>query len=385
MSARQFYIVLALSVISMKMQKLPSLIAGDIGKDSWLVFLMFTIINLLGIVIVLSITKMGSVKKLLSPQHNFICNFARCGLMFATSVYFLIQSILLYEHIQGLFANTLFDDLSWSFFSLLLLFAVSYLAHRGVENISLNFELFVWIIVVSFVILAILGTTKCDFSVVLPFETIDFKLALNSMKKYNCWFGDFFLVLYLSLKARDVKISKTMLVYLLSMLFTTFLVVIFVGIYDKTAPLVSGLISSVSEQSLLDLSIGRVDWFLILFTEMGAILSCSLNLYFANLCLHLSFPKAKPLALKLINSVALYILDVVVLVDLSKKITFFCGVMSIFSYALVIITLVVLVVMCIADKNKESNLVMDKTLNKNIKLSVENKKNKSNKKSGVAV
>lgn len=385
MSSRQFYIVLALSVISMKMQKLPSLVAGDLGKDGWLLFLCFTLINIIGIILVFVLTKKSSVERLLQPTRNQFLNFPRVCLMFFATIYFLSQALLVYEHIQGLFANTLFDDLSWSFFSLFLLFAVSYLAHRGVENISLNFELFVWIIVVSFAILTILGAVKCDYSTILPLETIDFKPVFSALKKYSCWFADFFLILFLSIKAREIKLSKTLLVYLSSMIFMTFLTIVFVGIYDKVAPLAPGLISTISEQSLLDLSIGRVDWFLILFTEMGAILACGLNLYFANLCIHSCFPKAKSIILKLINAATVYVLDVIILVDLNKKIQFFCGVMNTISLVVIGVTMAVLLALYIFNPKVPQDCIIINQKAATTQSKRKRAKSKSNKKSEAEI
>lgn len=350
MSARQFYITLAICTITMKMQKLPCLVAGVLGKDAWLMFLIFTSLNILGILFVFLILKHVNLKNVLKSSNNVFFNTLKFILMLATTLYFLTQSLLMYEHIHDLFANTLFDNLSWSFFSLFLLFAVFFLAHRGLENTALNFELYTWIIVVPLVLLSLLGASKADFSVILPLETINFKVIFENMKQFSCWFGDFFLILYLAVKAKDIKLSKTLFVYMISMLFMTFLVVVFVGIYDKVAPLEPGLISVISEQSLLDLSLGRLDWFLILFTEIGAILACSINLYFANLCLHVALPKAKPIYLKFFNAIVLYILDVFVLVDLNMKINFFCGIMSDISVAIVAITCLCLLFLVLSGK-----------------------------------
>ena len=352
MSARQFYIVMAISVIAMKMQKLPCLVANELGKDAWLVFLLFTLVNIIGILLVFFIFRRIELKNVLKPSKNIFFNIFRTILLFATLLYFLVQSILLYEHIQALFSNTLFDDLSWSFFSLLLLFTVFFLAHRGLENIALNYELYTWIIVVPLVILAIFGTSQTNFSAILPLETINFTSVLSKVEMFNCWFGDFFLILYLGIKARDIKLTKTLTIYSISMLFVTFLVVVFTGIYGVVAPSAPGLISVISEQSLLDMSIGRLDWFLILFAEMGAILTCSIYLYFSNLCLHSIFPKARSFYLKIFNIAVLYILDIFILVDLNAKVRFFCGFMSKLSIIVEIFTMLVLICLSIFYNSK---------------------------------
>ena len=385
MSSRQFYIVLAISVITMKMQKLPSLVAGELGKDSWLFFLIYALINIIGIILVFAILKRVDLKTVLKPSKNSFFNILRFILMIVTLLYFLVQALLVYEHIQGLFANTLFDNLSWSFFSLLLLFAVFFLAHRGIENIALNFELYTWIIIVSFVLLSIFGATQTDYTVILPLETIDFGKILSKLQMFSCWFGDFFLVLYLGIKARDIKLSKTLLVYCLSMLFMSFLVVVFIGIYDKTAPLMPGLISVISEQSLLELSMGRVDWFLILFTEIGAVLACAANLYFANLCLHSAFPKARPFYLKIFNAGVLYCLDIFLLVDLNAKIKFFCGFMCYVTNVVTVLTMLVLFGIALFKSFRKNDKNFSQKLEKNLKKNKERQMPKNSNKGEVSI
>lgn len=382
MSSRQFYITFAICVITMKMQKMPCLAIGEFGKDAYLMFLIFAAINVIGIVIVFGIFKKIDVKNVLKSSNNAFFNILKFILMIFTALYFLVQAVLMYEHIHDLFANTLFDNLSWSFFSLFLLFAVFFLAHRGIENTALNFELYTWIIVVSFVILAALGVSQTRFSSVLPFETINFGGIFSGLKNYICWFGDFFLIAYLLAKTKEAKLSKTLLVYILSMLFITFLVVVFVGIYDKLAPLAPGLITVISEQSLLDLSLGRVDWFFILFTEMGAILACSVNLYFAGLSLHVALPKLKPIYLKIFNAAAMYVLDVFLLVDLNSKIKFFCGFMNYVALGVIVVTILALVLVMLSGKFKreqnfgETEKTQNFTEGKKRKIATKTPKNK---------
>lgn len=339
----------------MKMQRLPSLVSGELGKDGWLLFLLFTVVNIIGICIVFVIIKRVDPKIVLNPSKNKFFNIFRIILLLGTMLYFIVQSVLVYEHIQGLFANTLFDNLSWPIYSLFLLFAVFFLAHRGIDNIALNFELYTWIIIIPFILIAILGINQCDFTALLPLETINYKSILSKLKMFNCWFGDFFLVLYLGIKARDIKLSKTLLTYILSMFFMTFLMIEFTGIYQKFAGIEPGLITELSEHSLLDLSIGRVDWFLILLTEIGAILNCAVNLYFANLCLRSIFPNAKPMILKVINAVILYLLDIFLLVDINAKLKFFCGIMSNINLGVQAFTLVSLLIIAWSNSMKQKN------------------------------
>lgn len=277
--------------------------------------------------------------------------------MLATCFYFVIRSLLLYEHIQDLFANTLFDNLSWALFSLLLLFTVVYLANIGLENIALNFEIYLPVIVVSYIIITLLGGAHTDFSYILPLENINFGGAIGNLLKYNIWFGDFFVFYYLGRYTKNIKLSWSLILYSATMLFVALLVVEFNGIYKAYAPVQAGLISVLSEHSMLGINIGRVDWFLILLTEIGAILGCGVSLYFATKCASTAFTKIKSIYLEIAIAGIIYYFDIFVLVDLEAKREFFLKFASSYSAVIKIVSTLILLFIFIkdfSDKKKEN-------------------------------
>ena len=50
-----------------------------------------------------------------------------------------------------------------------------------------------------------------------------------------------------------------------------FMTISFFGVYRDYTALQPGIISSITEQSMLGMNIGRVDWFLILFAEIPSL------------------------------------------------------------------------------------------------------------------
>ncbi len=352
MSSRQFYIMLCVGVLTMKMQKLPCLIYGELGKDGYLLFLANMLINLLLICLVFFVLKKlkSETFGLSNSKRKF--SFLKSILMFFAAIYFLSQALLVYEHIQALFANTLFDNLSWALFSLLLLFAVFFLSHRGIENIALSFEIYFWLIIVSFVLIALLGSGHTDFSVILPLKTIDFPKVIKNIPRFSFWFGDAILVFILGFKSKEIKLSKTVLIYGLTMVFMSVMVVEFYGMFGEYSVIQSGLVSVLSSQALLGLNIGRIDWFLILFVEMGAILTCSVYLYYSNECLKSSIPKANPFTLSLVIIAILYLADVFYFKDMSVKISFFQGWASWICFGLQILILFSLLIASWFQKEK---------------------------------
>ena len=360
LSSKQFYIMLIIGVISMKMQKLPGLVYGELGKDGYLLFLIYMLVNILLIILVFFIIKRINFDSILKQRKSVLAEGVRKILFIVASVYFLSQALLLYEHIQGLFANTLFDNLSWALFSLLLLFAVFFLAFKGIENIALNYEIYLWVILGSCLAISILGVGYTDLSVVFPFETINLLQIFKQLPSFGFWFGDAILVLILGAKTKEIKLSKTLICYIFTMCFVSFLVIEFYGMYSSYASVQPGLIGVLSSQALLGLNIGRVDWFLILFAELGAILTCAVYLYYSNLCAETAFSRAKPTILKVVVILLLYVVDVFYFVDMSAKINFFHGDISWISAALqglIILVLLFIGLVNYRHKNNKNDLL----------------------------
>lgn len=315
MTSKQFYIILLIFTISLKVQKLPCIIYGEAKKDGWLIILAYMLVNIIGILLAFYILKKTKNISLEQRCKTAFAEVVKRILLLLTTFYFLMQALLMFESMQNLFEHTLFENLSWRLFSLLLLLCVIYLSTTGLKNIALNFELYFVVIIFSYVVLSIMGATTSEFSEVLPLETIDFRSLANSFAKFNLWFGDFFLVLMIGKGSKDIKLGYTLLTYVSAMVFVLFIDIVFMGIYLEYCPVQSSLISMIAEQSMLGLNIGRVDWFLILLAEMGTILSCAVCFFLAGKSLHCVLPKIKFGYICGFLGLALYLLDVVYLVD----------------------------------------------------------------------
>ena len=193
-----------------------------------------------------------------------------------------------------------------------------------------------------------------------PFETLNLLQVFKQLPSFSFWFGDAILVLILGAKTKEIKLSKTLICYIFTMCFVSFLVIEFYGMYSSYASVQPGLIGVLSSQALLGLNIGRVDWFLILFAELGAILTCAVYLYYSNLCAETAFSRAKPTILKVVVILLLYVVDVFYFVDMSAKINFFHGDISWISavlQGLIILVLLFVGLVNYRHKNNKNDLL----------------------------
>jgi len=322
-TARQFYLILSTFVISLKIQKMPCILYGYLKKDSYVLFIVFLVINVLEILLAFYISqkiqKDNSDTKKKKGLYNVFLKI--CAVLIA--FYFLMQGILFYEAIQDLFSHILFENLSWKLFSLFLLGSVFYLACFNFDNIGRVCEVSFFLIIGSLIGLALFGFSNTDISEILPFQTIKNVDFLDSMHKFNLWFGDFFVVLFLGSKTKGVKLKNTLLTYVFSMLLVTLLVIELNGIYLNYTELQPSLISVISENSLLGIDIGRIDWFFILVAEFGTAICSALCLCMAKHSFSYAFNKVKPNIFLFLMIICIYCTDILYLVDLNIKEEFF--------------------------------------------------------------
>ena len=368
MTSRQFYIMFWLVVVSLKVQKMPSMMYEFMGKDFYLMLVPYILINILGIFMAFFVLKRTHNQTLSKSSGGGLSNISKRVLVFFIAIYFLAQALLLYETTRNLFEHILFDNLSWVVFSLLLLAVVFFLAHTGIGNIALNAELYLYIILFGYLMIAAFGASKADFSFIFPLETISLKPIFENFVRFNVWFGDFFMVLFLGKHANGIKIKWTMLTYVLAMGLVMLLFLEFGGLYGDYVVMKPSLLSTITEQSLLDLNIGRVDWFLILFAEIGSVLSCGVCVYFSKKCMEFAFPKVKKIILLSIICGALYLINVFYLVDTHTRILLFMKYIPWLSAITKWLPFIIIFVICFCIKNNSKN-TPEKQLKNSQKLS----------------
>lgn len=296
LTKRQALFLMTICLLASKVQRLPSLVASANGRHGYLVFLLLGGIDILMLLVCLLFNKLaGKQTTYLVLQKTSGAFFTKLiYILFA--VYFFFNCILPYEAVHDLFANILFDHLSWPLYSLILVGSVLFVSSRGLKNIGRLSEVFFYLIIGSLLFLLIMGACTTDFHRIMPIYDIQGKVLLETCFNYNIWFGDF-LIIYMFVgktKQSDGKMGwPFIVVYIGLILLITFTYMVFYGLYENLASDQNSLISSISQFALLGLDIGRVDWFLVLFFQISTILSSSCYLYLAGYCLFEVFSSHK--------------------------------------------------------------------------------------------
>lgn len=327
LTKRQACFLILVCLVSNKLQRLPNFIATNVHRNGYFVFLILGTIDILMMCLILITNKRSKHRDVYQICQRAGGNVFAKIIMFMLSIFFFISALIPYESIHDLFAYVLFDHLSWEVYSILLISAIFFLASKGIKNIGRTTELFFYFMFISLLGLLVLGVTTTHFERILPIYNINFSKILKTCFDYSIWFGDFFIVYMFigKIKEDDGKIGwQFILVQCIGVLIVTFAYIVFYGIYENLAPNQGSLISSISQFSLLNLDIGRVDLLLVLAFEFSTFIASAVFVYSASHCLSKIFEVKNKIFTLIPLIITMYVLDI----TLFKSVQVGAGVLS---------------------------------------------------------
>lgn len=339
-SRRQAIILFLICTMSSKLQLLPCLLAGEVERDLWIVLLFGAIIDTAFLFLTILINKLCpnmSIHDLLRQTYGKVVTFIIGILFFA---YFICTSVLPFEAVRDVFASNLFDSIPWQVFALFFLICVGYLSFSGLRTLGRTAELYFYVILFSITGLILLGAINTSWSEILPaFQTSQSKICSTYMM-HSIWFGDYMIFYVLTgrikpgecgLKYKDILLwCGAICIYVLSY-------IVLWDLYGITTSSQASLLSSISAFSLLNLEIGRLDWFLVLFSQIASVVSCSTYIYCASECIYQLFGRKNFGICVIISTTLLYLADIIIFNNIDKGITFFTQKISIISFILQIL------------------------------------------------
>ena len=326
LSRRQALLIFLICTISSKLQLLPCLLSGAVGKDLWIILLFGGCIDIFFLFLTILINKIcpnTTIHDMLRNSFGKVFSFIVGALLL---IYLIITATLPYEAVRDVFASNLFDSIPWQIFSLFLLFCVGYLAFSGIKTLGRTAELYHGILFFCVVGLVILGAIHSDFSQVLPIGQSTIPKMLQTYVSHSLWFGDYMIFFVLIGRIKDEKTGlkfKDLLLFAAVMVFYAVAYIAFYGLYTITAATQTSLLSSISAFSMLNLDIGRIDWFLVLLSQIASVISCCTYISCAADCLFQLSRKKNYTVCVILCSIFLYASDLFFFKNIEQGIVFY--------------------------------------------------------------
>lgn len=312
LTRRQAVFLFVICTISSKLQTLPCLLAQETQNNLWIVLLLGMMIDIVFLTLTIVVNRICPNMTIYDLLTKVTGKVIAKIFMFVLIVYFLFTALMPYEAVRNVFANNLFDTLPWQSFAIFLIFAVGYLVFCGIKTIGRSAELYLVIIVSSVCLLFVLGLFSADYGNILPLFEVDMRQIAESYLDHSLWFGDYmiFFVLMGRIDTRKSAIKFwDILIYAGLMVFYAFGYITFYSLYTVLSGSQTSLLAAISSFSLLNLSIGRVDWFLVLLTQIASVLSLSTYIYCISDCLNNIFGQKHYAICSIVSVGVLYLTD----------------------------------------------------------------------------
>ena len=364
LTKRQALFLITICFVANKVQRLPSLVSSALGRHGFLVFFAMGVIDVLFLLLALLFNKNNGGKTTYQICKTAGGKFYAKIIYVLLGIYYLANALLPYEAVHDLFANILFDFLSWETYSLVFAITVFFVANRRLKNIGRLGEIFYYTIALSFIVLLVLGATTTNYQRTLPFADLEAKMLIDTCLTYSLWFGDF-LIIYMivgKVKEEGKKLGwQIILMYSICVIVISFAYIVFYGLYEHLSPSQNSLISSISQFSLLNLEIGRIDWFFVLFFQIGTVVASGVYLHLASQSFQEVFGIKDKKYIVLVLVALIYIADIFVFKSIQEGVSIIAFISKYFAISMILfMPIILLITEIVANKKTLKKYNFDK-------------------------
>jgi|GEM_PF-4705040 len=274
---RQAFIMILLLTPVMKIDMLPSYIAGMSGRDGWLTMLvpMLVEFSVLGAVILVNMR--GGLDTVLTKA---IGNWGRRIVMFVLILYFGLQALVYSNEICESISQIWFDQHDWVPVVLPFGLVCAYVGLKTIRGIARSSEIYFWLFIAALFLAVFFNTANTEYSNILPVLSGNAADKLTAGFKASMWYGDYLPFLLLKIKDGDTrKINWLWLAGVLAAVWTMALCVPFYALYRGAASEIPNALSRLMAYVIVSVELGKADWPAIILWLIVAILKVGLALW----------------------------------------------------------------------------------------------------------
>ena len=281
----QFSLLLLLVISGSKFLTLPSILAEQVGHDSWLVLCVAFLwdgicLAFLGWALKLNKNAKLSLDKILRESLSLVVEKVVLAIFF---VLFVARSIILLNSCYRMFAVTFDVSTNWVMFVLPIV-AVSYFAiARGFNSIARMGQLMCATIVLCIVALLSFTVPQTEFGGIFPIAEAGWKSIIKTTFFHSFWFSDYIFVYFVmeNMQVKKRVFTPIFASFAVGVVLTVGMNVIFVALFGSIAPEVKLAMSKISVFSVSETTNGRWDWLTLSVWIMSVLIKIVIFVYCA--------------------------------------------------------------------------------------------------------
>lgn len=292
-SVNQFALMYLLLIAGGKFLKLPSILAADVGHDSWLTLVFSFLWDGICLTFLLWAIRINKDSQLdISKILNSTVSKAVAKIILVIFfVMFIVRNEILLASCYKMFAVTFDVSTNWIIYVIPVV-ALSLLALKlGFNSVARASQLLFGIIFICVVVLLISPVSQVDFGSLLPIAEAGIGKIMATSVTRSFWFTDYVFVYLLldNVKVKKRVFSPVLTAFAIGATLTIAMNAIFVALYGDLAPEFDLAMSKIGVHFVVDSSNGRWDWLTLSIWLISVFIKISVFFICAYKCLEKIF------------------------------------------------------------------------------------------------
>lgn len=263
-SINQFALMYLMLIAGGKFLNLPSILAADVGHDSWLTLTFSFVWDAVGLTFLLWAIKLNKDSQLdLSAILNNTVSKVVAKIIFVIFfVMFVVRTNILLNSCYKMFAVTFDVSTNWIVFVLPVVALAVLTLKLGFTSVARASQLLFGIIFLCVVVLLLSPVSQVELGALLPVGEAGWGKILSTSFTRSFWFSDYVFIYLLldNVKVKNKVFSPVLLAFVVGAVLTIAMNAIFVALYGSLASQFDLAMSKIGVHFVSNSSNGRWDW-----------------------------------------------------------------------------------------------------------------------------
>ena len=288
-SIDQLALLYLLLIMGGKFLSLPSILAGDVGHDSWLSMCFSFLWDGVCLVFLLWAIKLNAKEKMdisaiLDKSVSKVVSKIILAIFF---VIFVLRTNILLSACAQMFSVTFDVSTNWIVYVIPIAALAFFAVQRGFNAIARTSQLLFGIILISVIALLVSPLMEIELTELLPIGEAGWGKIIATSYMRSFWFSDYIFIYFVldGIKVKKHVFSPILVAFGIGAVLTILVNVIFVALFGSLAPNFDMAMSKIGVFSAANTTNGRWDWLTLSIWLISVFIKVVVFIFCAYKCL----------------------------------------------------------------------------------------------------
>ena len=285
----QLALLYLLLITGGKFLSLPSILAGDVGHDSWLAMVFSFVWDGICLCFLLWAIKLNSkanmdISAILDKSVSKVVSKILMAIFF---VIFMLRTIILMTSCYEMFSLTFDVSTNWIVYIIPIAIMAFFAIQKGFNAIARTSQLLFGVIILAVIALFIPSLNGLEFSQLLPIGEAGWGKILQTSYMRSFWFSDYMFIYFVmdGVKVKKRVFTPVLVCFGIGAVLTVFLNVVFVSLFGSFAPQFDMAMSKIGAFTDANSSNGRWDWITLAIWLLSVFIKIIVFIFCAYKCI----------------------------------------------------------------------------------------------------